>query len=180
MTRPRADLAGLGFSYPEVGATTGELPPGYRHLEVERLLGDGEVCFRRAVATLMSWDMHRRAGLEVELVPPVGGRSAPSVTAGQTAVLAIGLGPVTVRAPVRVVGVTAEPSRQGFAYGTLPGHPERGEEQFLVHHDDDGTVRATIRAFSRPDRWFTRLGGPVAHRVQDRTTQRYLDALAAS
>ena len=32
------------------------------------------------------------------------------------------LGPV--RAPCRVVYVVDEPDRRGFAYGTLPGHPE--------------------------------------------------------
>jgi len=70
-----------------------------------------------------------------------------------------------------------EIAAQRFAYGTLPGHPESGEERFLVHLNDDHIVTAQIRAFSRPGRWFTRLGRPIARRVQDATTQRYLDAL---
>jgi uncharacterized protein (UPF0548 family) len=36
------------------------------------------------------------------------------------------LGPI--RVPCRVVYVLDEPERRGFAYGTLPGHPESGEE----------------------------------------------------
>jgi uncharacterized protein (UPF0548 family) len=95
------------------------------------------------------------------------------------AVLGIMFGPWRIDAPVRVVEVIAEPTVQGFAYGTLAGHPESGEERFLIHHDPDDTVRATIRAFSRPNRWFTRLGRPLARQVQNDFTRRYLDALAA-
>ena len=36
------------------------------------------------------------------------------------------------RIPARVVYVVDEPARRGFAYGTLHGHPESGEEAFLV------------------------------------------------
>ena len=43
------------------------------------------------------------------------------------------LGPV--QAPCRVVYVVDEPDRRGFAYGTLPGHAESGEELFLVRYD---------------------------------------------
>ena len=43
------------------------------------------------------------------------------------------LGPV--RAPCRVVYVVDEPDRRGFAYGTLPGHAESGEERFVVRYD---------------------------------------------
>ena len=46
--------------------------------------------------------------------------------------------------------VTNQPDRQGFAYGTLPGHPECGEEAFIVEQHDDGAVTFAITAFSRP------------------------------
>ena len=163
--------AGRPFSYPEVGASAGALPPGYRHLDVERHLGTGADRFATVVESLMTWDMHRRAGLEVDA-------AAPRVAAGGEAVLSLRLGPWLIACPVRVVDVVDQPMARGFAYGTLPGHPESGEERFLVHHDPDDTVRATIRAFSRPGPWFSRLGGPVARRLQERTTDRYLDALA--
>lgn len=168
----RARLEALPFSYREVGSSAGVLPAGYRHLEVERRLGAGAERFEIAVQRLMTWDMHRRAGLLVDL-------ARPTVTTGGVALLSMLFGPVTIAAPVRVVEAVAERRVRGFAYGTLPGHPESGEERFLIHHDPDDTVRATIRAFSRPARWFTRLGGPVARRVQDRTTDSYLAGLAA-
>lgn len=163
----------LPFSYPEVGASAGALPPGYRHLSVERRLGTGSACFQTAVERLMTWDMHRRAGLRVE-------GAAPRVATEGEAVVSLLIGPWPIAAPVRVVDVVDEPRVRGFAYGTLPGHPESGEERFLVHRDTDETVWATIRAFSRPARWFSRLGGPLARHLQDRTTDRYLDALAAA
>lgn len=159
------------FSYAEIGATAGDLPPGYRHVREERWLGSGAGCFDRAVERLMTWEMHRRAGLSVR-------DAAPRVTTGGTAVISFRIGPVRLDAPVGVVEVVDDRRVRGFAYGTLPGHPECGEERFLVHHDRDDGVRATIGAFSRPARWYTILGAPVARRLQDRTTARYLDALA--
>ncbi len=76
-----------------------------------------------------------------------------------------------------MVYVVSEPDRRGFAYGTLPGHPERGEELFLVERQD-GSTYAEVRSFSRPGRWFSRLGLPVVRWVQRRYVERYLDALA--
>ena len=41
--------------------------------------------------------------------------------------------------------------RFGFAYGTLPGHAESGEERFLIEWDqDEDGVWFDILAFSRP------------------------------
>lgn len=69
------------------------------------------------------------------------------------------------------------PGRRGFAYGTLPGHPECGEERFCVEWRDDDTVALNIVAFSRPATWWARAGAPVARLVQRRITDRYLRAL---
>ena len=44
------------------------------------------------------------------------------------------------KVPARVVYVIDEPLRKGFAYGTLPGHPETGEEAFIVEYRDDDSV----------------------------------------
>ena len=57
----------------------------------------------------------------------------------------------------------------GFAYGTLPGHVERGEERFTVRWDHaDDSVWYEILAFSRPNHWLTRLGYPYVRRLQKR------------
>ena len=85
------------------------------------------------------------------------------------------LGPIKV--PCRVVYVVDEPTRQGFAYGTLPGHPERGEEALVIDRNDDGSVSFSVTAFSRHATLLTRLGGPVGRLAQNFVTERYLGAL---
>jgi uncharacterized protein (UPF0548 family) len=89
----------------------------------------------------------------------------------------LGFGPIGASIPCRVVYLIEEPDRHGFAYGTLPGHPEAGEELFLLERGDDGSASFTIRAFSRPATVLTRLGGPVARAVQRAMTGRYLRAI---
>jgi uncharacterized protein (UPF0548 family) len=81
--------------------------------------------------------------------------------------------------PCRVVYEVAEDRRIGFAYGTLRGHPERGEESFVIELLDDDSVRVQIVAFSQPARWFTRLAGPISQRAQALMTDRYIRALRA-
>jgi uncharacterized protein (UPF0548 family) len=84
---------------------------------------------------------------------------------------------LTFNIPCLVVWTERTSNRCGFAYGTLPGHPERGEERFELRLTRSGEVNFTIVAFSAPGRWFTRVAGPVARLVQDRMTRRYLEAL---
>ncbi|MFC7623995.1 DUF1990 family protein [Microlunatus sp. GCM10028923] len=154
------------LSYPEVGATRGTLPPGYHHVRRSAVLGHGADCFRSAAERVLGWELQRRSGLAVNTSDPVRD--------GLDAVLRIG----PVQAPVRVVYVVDEPRRAGFAYGTRPGHPESGEEAFLVEHLADDTVRLDVTAFSRPATLLSRLGGPVTRLVQRMITDRYLRALS--
>ena len=155
------------FSYTEVGATAGgALPDGYHHDRSLIDLGHGPDRFDRAVAGLRSWQMHVRSGLQVF---PEGQDLAPAVTV--LSVVRFGL--LTTVAPCRVVYVIDEPDRFGFAYGTLAGHPEQGEEAFVVER----TGRFKVTAFSRPKELLARLGGPVSRKVQQRATTAYLDAM---
>lgn len=158
------------LTYDTVGATAGRMPAGYRHLDERRMVGTGVDRFEEAGRRLLSWDMHRRAGLDVVVV-------AEDVLLGQDALLRIRIGPAWIEAPVRIVAVIDQPGLRGFAYGTLLGHPESGEERFTIRLLPDGRVEAEIRAFSRPARWFSRHAGPIGHVLQDRITQRYLRAL---
>jgi uncharacterized protein (UPF0548 family) len=84
------------------------------------------------------------------------------------------LGLVFVTAPCRIVYVTDDKDSFGFAYGTLPGHPDRGEEAFHVRRGTDGEVRFDIVAFSRPADVLVRLVAPVARLVQKHVTNDYL------
>lgn len=157
------------FTYPEVGATAAELPVGYQHLRASRDVGSGRELFEQCAETVMTWGIQRGAGLTVT----PGGR----VRVGAENRIGLRLGPLRTWAPCRVVYVVDEPDRKGFAYGTLPGHPECGEESFIVSLDEGGTVRFDVTAFSQPARWFARSGGPVTGFIQRRVTWRYLDAV---
>jgi uncharacterized protein (UPF0548 family) len=161
------DLARLPLTYPMVGATAGAPPDGYQHVRASALIGHGRDRFERAAEAVLRWGMQRGAGLRVH--------AATEVATTGTDLLAR-LGPIWV--PCRVVYVLDEPDRRGFAYGTLRGHPESGEELFAVRYDpaDDG-VYAEVSAFSKPATWWSRLGGPVTRVAQRVVTRRYLKAV---
>jgi uncharacterized protein (UPF0548 family) len=159
------------LTYPEVGATGGELPPGYRHLRRRVSLGTGRAVFDAAADALFGWHMHAGSVTRVAATAP---RAGPDVIV----VLTVGAGPLRVHAPCRVVWMADEPRRQGFAYGTLPGHPERGEESFVVEFGEDDAVSFAITAFSRPASLLARMAGPIGGLAQRGMTNRYLRTLA--
>ena len=161
------DLAALALTYPEVGATAGDLPAGYHHVVKSAVIGRGRARFEQAGDEGMRWGMLRGAGIRVEPTTDVAGVGSEVI---------VHLGPVV--APCRVVYVVDEPDRRGFAYGTLPGHAESGEELFLVRYDAaTEEVVAEVRAFSRHATWWSRLGSPVTSLIQRLVTDRYLRAL---
>jgi uncharacterized protein (UPF0548 family) len=164
-------LARSELTYSQAGATAGALPPGYHHLRRRVVIGAGGAAFDAAADVLLSWTVHSRAGLSVAA-------SRPTAEPGAVVMLGLGAGRVRVGAPCRVVYTVTEPRRRGFAYGTLPGHPESGEEAFVIEHEPDDTVTFTITAFSRPASALARTAGPLGRWVQRRVTGRYLRALA--
>ncbi len=126
--------------------------------------------FEGLVQDLMRWKVHERAGLRVAA-------SSLAVTADAVVEMRLGVGPLALRIPCRVVYVVNEPDRCGFAYGTLPGHPVSGEESFVVSRHPGGRVEFTISAFSRPATRLSRAAGPLGRRLQGLMTERYLSAL---
>jgi uncharacterized protein (UPF0548 family) len=162
------DLSALPLTYSEVGATAGPLPTGYHHIQKSAVIGRGRLLFEEAAAAGMRWGMLRGAGLRVE---------ATSEVAAVGSEVIVHLGPV--RAPCRVVYVVDEADRRGFAYGTLPGHAESGEESFMVRYDSaTDEVFAEVRAFSRHATWWSKAAAPVTSVLQRVVTQRYLTALS--
>lgn len=157
------------LSYPEVGATrTGERPSGYRHDSRSLSLGPASL-FESAAEQVLKWKAQFGAGAQVVPGDPVSGE-------GSNHLVLMKLALVWVIAPVRIVYLVDEPDRKGFGYGTLPGHPEIGEESFVIERRDDQT-QFLITAFSKPSGWLVRLGQPIARAVQVHTTGRYLEAL---
>ena len=82
---------------------------------------------------------------------------------------AIGLWWLNACRIVYVVDESGPIHKFGFAYGTLPGHVESGEERFLIEwHRGENSVWYDILAFSRPNHFLTRLGYPMVRRTQKR------------
>lgn len=167
-----AALRAAPLTYDEVGGTSrAVLPAGYRVVEGSRAVVGRD--FEEAAELLMTWQVPVRAGLRVT-------PSAPRVALDEVVEMRLGLGLAAVRIPCRIVAVVDEPDRAGFAYGTLPGHPECGEELFLLERGAQGQAVFTIRAFSRPATLPTKVGGPAARWFQRLMTRRYLRALDAT
>ena len=170
--REAAALRRADFTYDEIGATAAAPSPNYRHyyrhLGRTRTLPDAD--FDQAAARLMTWQAHEGAGLRVAA-------SSQRAEPGAVILMRLGIGPLGVRIPCRVIYVIDEPNRIGFAYGTLPGHPVAGEELFLVQRDHLGRVTFTVNAFFKPATMLACVGGPVARWVQGRLMDRYPRAL---
>jgi uncharacterized protein (UPF0548 family) len=143
------------------------MPQGYQHDRWQADLGAfDQISFERLAAALRNWQ--RRAGFRIVPADPV----APGLTFALVVPLpvgyAIGAG--------RVVYVTDLPENYGFAYGTLPAHPEQGEEAFRLARDGRRLV-FTVTAFSRPRHPAARLGGSVTRALQRRANTSYLRAM---
>ena len=181
LTRPTSErlhqLAEHGreqsLTYEPVGVTeTDETPSGYRRDRWQRIVGHGDADFARAADAIRQWAVHRGAGLVV------GADRPPSVDQVVAMYAPLPIGYIDV--VCRVVDVVDEPDRFGFTYGTLPVHPERGEESFIVVRASDGSVTFTITAVSRPAHPLARIASPIARRLQRSATDRYFAAITAA
>ncbi len=171
MTQMVKDLEGAEPTYSDIGATlAGTRPQGFHQDRYEIVLGQGPEIFQQAVTGLKTWKAHRLPGMEVFPDNQV-------IRTGATVVVTLGTPIVALALPCRIVSVIDGQTRWGFAYGTLPGHPEQGEEAFVISVSPDQTVRFEIEAFSRPGDPLVRLSGPIGRGVQMGGTRGYLRAL---
>lgn len=165
-----AEEATASLTYEAVGATVRrETPDGYRADNWEVDLGSDEGSrFERCGAAVLDWAAQRGAGIRV--LPDT--RAAVDLTFALVLPMPIGFAIATAR----VVHVADDDQAIGFAYGTLPAHPEEGEEIFLVHRRA-GRVFFEVSAFSRPRDLLARFGSPVTRWLQLRTNKTYLTAM---
>ncbi len=169
----------LPLTYAATGRTRDEAllaggpPPGFVLDHNRRRLGEGAAAFEAGAMALRQWRMFPRPWTAIEPAP------APVEEGGVVAVLIQAMGAWWLNS-ARVLYVIDEPRRFGFAYGTLPGHAERGEERFLVEQLEDGSVWYDLRAFSRPRYWAAWLGYPVTRALQRRFARESKEAMAAA
>lgn len=168
-TRPTAEAIqahrdgqrSLEVNYPGVGLTRDDrpAPAGYDHDRNRQELGRGEMVFMVAREAIRRWEMF----------PPPLAKVLPEgipIVEGEVAGVVMRVFGLHFLCAARIVYVIDEPRRFGFAYGTLPGHVERGEERFLVEWLPDDTVVYTLVAFSRPRYWMARIAKPIARMLQ--------------
>jgi uncharacterized protein (UPF0548 family) len=162
----------LPFTYESVGGTApdAEHPAGFAVDRQAVVLGSGREVFLAARQGIEAWAQFDLGWCEA------WPRETPIRAREVVAVIARSMGLWWTNA-ARIVYVVDEPvesikgavAKFGFAYGTLPGHVEMGEELFLVEWDQaTDAVTYSILAFSRPRHPLARLGRPLVRRLQQR------------
>ena len=150
----------LPFTYTQHQASRENKPvSGFDNDYLRVAIGSGSADFERAKMAIRAWQMFPRAWTRI--LP----ENALLVPGTVVAMYARFMG-IWWRNACRIVYAIDTPDRFGFAYGTLPGHVECGEELFQVGIDPDGTVWYELRAFSRPRHWTARLGYPLVRYLQ--------------
>jgi uncharacterized protein (UPF0548 family) len=129
----REDQAGRDVTYPEVGASFGEAPAGYAAARAVAAGGRGNGGMLLARRAIREWAGHAEAGVVLE-------PEAPPIEEGAVLALAAPVLGVWVTAACRIVRVIDTDDCFGFAYGSLPHHPEVGEECFVARRTSDGTI----------------------------------------
>lgn len=149
-------------------------PAGFDVDHTRACLGAGAQTWLAAKNALRGWRQFQLGWVEPWPADvPIFGNEVVAIVAR--------LGPVYWLNACRIVGTDEERGssieRLSFAYVTLPGHAECGEERFRVewNHADD-SVWFDILAFSRPQHVLARLGYPVVRLLQKRFAR---DAVAS-
>ena len=150
----------LPFSYAETGGTRRDDPVrgfdnDFNFIE----LGFGDTTWQAAKTAIRQWKMF--PGDWARITPDDSQIREGEIVAMTARVLGFWW-----LNSCRIVYVIDNERQFGFAYGTLPGHVECGEELFMVEKTDSGTVRYVIKAFSKPRFWMTRLGYPMVRQYQ--------------
>jgi len=171
LERLLADAGRGALSYEHVGSSLRQgSPPGVpdrrSSLEVDGDLGV-------AASTLRAWAPHD--GIRARILPP-GAR----LQLGTTVLVVAPFGPFEMAVPNRVVAIIDDGDRYGFAYGTLPGHAEAGEESFVAQQIAPSRLRLTVRVHARPATRAARLGAPVVRLIQQAAIRQYLAAWSAA
>jgi uncharacterized protein (UPF0548 family) len=154
------------FSYVHVGDTAATPPVGWSVDRTRARLGKGQAVFDTAVAALRRWEQFNLGW--------VGASPTDTpIEVGRIVGIQACTGGVWWLNACRIIYTIDEQQcdlrRFGFAYGTLPGHAEAGEERFLIEWNErTGEVWYDILAFSRPNHLLAKLLFPIARMFQRR------------
>lgn len=149
-------------TYAPVGCTNGgAAPDGFVMDHNRQKLGTGEAAFERAKIAIRAWRMFPAPWTAIE-------PTTTPIREGETLAVHVRVLWLWWLNATRIVYTIDEPRMYGFAYGTLPGHAERGEERFVVEWHDDDSVWYDVRAYSKPRHILARLAYPLTRLYQKR------------
>lgn len=168
--------AGVPLSYATEGMTRGASPAGYNVDHLRHRLGAGDATFSRACAALDLWRQFEQGWVRLDpsAAPPATGLVVASTAR---------VGPTWWTNACRVVYLLNEPGpprRVGYAYGTLVGHAECGEECFSIEMTDTGEVWYDVLAYSHPRHPLARMAYPLSRLVQKRFARGSAAAMQAA
>jgi uncharacterized protein (UPF0548 family) len=168
-----ADQLERTISYEPIGGTRDFAPLQYGW-DTDRygvLLGHGNSVFQKAKQAIDAWRMFPPETTTVYWPEP------PRPGLNVAVLYRAWPFPLWLLMPARVIYLIDETTprgsrhvhRYGFAYGTLPDHPECGEERFLIEWDrNDDSVHYDLLAVSQPRHLLARLGYPYTRYEQAR------------
>lgn len=166
----------LSFSYEAIGATKNHAAPGNYPINcLRKEIGKGQKIYTKAADALFSWQMYATNWTKLyPLNSPVEEGKVVAVLAKHFAFWSLN--------PCRVIYLLKEETngfqRKGFAFGTLPAHSEKGEEQFSVEWDKSSDrVWYELYAFAKAQNWLAKIGFPLVGLLQRRFAEDSFQAM---
>lgn len=129
--------------------------------------------FDNSCDALLGWAGHESAS--VRLRP-----NQPQVAVGETFVMAVPVGPLTVTVACRISEIVDESDRYGFAYTTLSNHVWEGSESLIVSRDPNGEALVTATICWRPTSVAAGAVPKLTTAVQARAVNACLAGIAAA
>ena len=149
------------YSYQNVGGSNDGLQKGFNNDHNFVNLGHGEQVWVNAKNALKNWKQFPASWTKI--IP-----NDTLLMKSKTVAVLFKLFGIWWINSARIVYSIDEKDKFGFAYGTLQGHLEKGEELFLIERDQNGEIFYHIKAFSKPDYWFVWMVFPLARYFQRR------------
>lgn len=167
----------MPFSYAEVGASKQGAPPGFNVDHNRIRLGDGAKSFALAIRALQTWQMFNLGWVRIF-------QKDAAIEVGTCAVVLVrhfGFYSMNACRILYVIDEDAPVKKYGFAYGTLKGHAERGEERFSIEWNlENDSVTYDLFAFSQPKHPLAKLAYPVSRVLQKRFARDSKQAMFAA
>ena len=160
------------FSYKPIFLTknTKNKVKGFDYDAIRVKLGTGKKVFEIGKQAIMQWEMFPKKW--IKLYP-----TKPTVGIGETVAVTakyLGLWWVNI---TRIAYVINDMEIFGFAYGTLPGHMEKGEELFQIRMDEKENVYFELIAISKPNTLIAKISYNMMRSLQKKFREEAANAV---